>query len=49
MGVYRKKQRWDAASLPDPVVSPLRNYRRLVDPPADRWPAFPTFDQRTLA
>ncbi len=49
MDVYRKKQRWDAASLPDPVVSPLRNYRRLVDPPDDRWPVFPTFDQRTLA
>ena len=49
MDVYRKKQRWDAASLPDPVVSPLRSYRRLVDPPAERWPVFPTFDQRTLA
>ena len=25
MDVYRKKQRWDAASLPEPVISPLRN------------------------
>jgi len=49
MDVYRKKQRWDAASLPDPVLRPLRSYRRLVDPPTDRWPVFPTFDQRTLA
>ena len=49
MHVYRKKQQWDAASLPDPVISPLRNYRRLMDPPTDRWPVFPTFDQRTLA
>ena len=49
MHVYRKKQRWDAASLPDPVIAPLRDYRRLVDPPSDRWPVFPTFDQRTLA
>jgi hypothetical protein len=49
MEVYRKKQQWDAASLPDPVIGPLRNYRRLVDPPADRWPVFPTFDRRTLA
>ncbi|WP_440991812.1 site-specific integrase [Haloarchaeobius baliensis] len=49
MEVYRKKQQWDAASLPDPVIGPLRRYRRLLDPPSDRWPVFPTFDQRTLA
>jgi len=49
MDVYRKKQQWDAASLPDPVISPLRSYRQLMDPPAERWPVFPTFDQRTLA
>lgn len=47
--VYRKKQQWDAASLPDPVISPLRSYRKLLNPPTDRWPVFPTFDQRTLA
>ena len=49
MDVYRKKQQWDAASLPDPVISPLRSYRKLVNPPTERWPVFPTFDQRTLA
>ncbi|OYR43865.1 recombinase [Halorubrum sp. Hd13] len=49
MDVYRKKQQWDAASLPDPVLSPLRSYRQLMDRPTDRWPVFPTFDQRTLA
>ncbi|WP_257300374.1 phage integrase SAM-like domain-containing protein [Haloarchaeobius sp. FL176] len=49
MEVYRKKQQWDAASLPDPVVGPLRRYRKLLDPPSDRWPVFPTLDQRTLA
>jgi len=49
MDVYRKKQQWDAASLPDPVISPLRSYRRLMDPPTERWPVVPTFDQRTLA
>ncbi|MFC4246890.1 tyrosine-type recombinase/integrase [Natribaculum luteum] len=49
MDVYRKKQQWDSASLPDPVITPLRSYRRLLDPPSDRWPVFPTFDQRTLA
>ncbi len=49
MDVYRKKQRWDAAALPDPVIGPLRNYRRLLAPPGDRWPVFPTFDRATLA
>jgi len=49
MTVYRKKQQWDAASLPDPVIGPLRAYRKLADPPSGRWPVFPTFDQRTLA
>ncbi|WP_181692622.1 phage integrase SAM-like domain-containing protein [Natronomonas sp. LN261] len=49
MDVYRKKQQWDAASLPDPTIAPLRNYRKLMDPPTQRWPVFPTFDQRTLA
>jgi hypothetical protein len=48
MDVYRKKQQWDAASLPDPVISPLRSFRKLMDPPTDRWPVFPTFDQRTI-
>ncbi len=49
MDVYRKKQQWDAASLPDPVISLLRSYRQLMDPATKRWPVFPTFDQRTLA
>ncbi|WP_123538521.1 tyrosine-type recombinase/integrase [Halosimplex salinum] len=49
MDVYRKKQQWDAASLPDPVGHPIRSYRRLVDPPSERWPVFPTFDRRSLA
>jgi integrase len=49
MEVYRKKQQWDAASLPDPVRSPLRQYRKLMDPPTARWPVFPTFGRATLA
>ncbi|SEP22299.1 hypothetical protein SAMN05216388_104715 [Halorientalis persicus] len=48
MDVYRKKQQWDAASLPDPVTHPLKQYRKMLKPPTDRWPVFPTFDQRTL-
>jgi hypothetical protein len=49
MDVYRKKQQWDAASLPDPIISPLRSYQKLMDPPTERWSVFPTLDQRTLA
>jgi integrase len=49
MDIYRKKQQWDVASLPGPVIAPLRSYRRLMDPPTVQWPVFPTFDQRTLA
>jgi integrase len=49
MDIYRKKQQWDIASLPDPVIAPLRSYRTLMDPPTVQWPVFPTFDQRTLA
>ncbi len=49
MHVYRKNQQWDSVSLPDPVISPLRNYQRLLDPLSERWPVFLTFDQRTLA
>jgi integrase len=49
LDVYRKKQQWDVASLPDPVIAPLRSYRTLMNPPTERWPVFPTFDQRTLA
>jgi integrase len=49
MDVYRKKQQWGAASLLDPVISPLRSYQKLMDPPTGRWPVFPTLDQRTLA
>lgn len=47
MDVYRKKQQWDAASLPDPVISPLQSYRKLMDPPTERWPVFLMVDQRS--
>jgi integrase len=46
--VYRKKQQWDTASLPEPVIQPLKTYRELLDPPSERWPVFPTFSPRTL-
>ena len=49
MDIYRKKQQWNATSLPNPVISTLQSYRNLMDPLTERWPAFPTFDQQTLA
>ena len=45
--VYRKKQQWDEASLPDPVLGPLDRYQRLLDPPDD-WPVFTTLHRPTL-
>ncbi|PSQ25551.1 site-specific recombinase [Halobacteriales archaeon QS_9_68_17] len=46
--VFRKKQAWDEASLPDPVLGPLQRYRRLLDPPSE-WPVFTTLHRPSLA
>ena len=48
MDVYRKKQQWDVASLPDPVISLLRSYRQPMDLSTERWEVFPTFDNGRL-
>lgn len=44
-----EKQQAGAVSLPDRVISPLRSYRKLIDPPTERWSVFLALDQRTLA
>jgi hypothetical protein len=49
ISVRTKAKQWDAASLPDAVISPVRSYRKLINPPTDRWRVFLTFDQWTLA
>lgn len=46
--VFRKKQQWDEASLPDPVLGPLERYQEVLDAPED-WPVFPTLHRPTLA
>jgi integrase len=46
--VYRKRQAWTEASLPDPVVPPLKRYRDLLDPPQE-WPVFVTLHRPTLS
>lgn len=49
ISVYRKKQKWDSASLPEPVKAPLRLYKRRLDPPSERWPVFPTLHYGTIS
>ncbi|WP_248910339.1 tyrosine-type recombinase/integrase [Halocatena marina] len=46
--VFRKKQQWDEASIPAPVIHPLRIYKRILDPPDEDWPVFSTFHYPTL-
>ena len=47
--VFSKKQEWDERGLPEPVVGPLETYRRVLDPPSDAWPVFPTLHRPTLS
>jgi integrase len=47
--VYRKKQSWDSASLPGPVIEPLELYKKRLDTPSDRWPVFPTLHFATVS
>jgi integrase len=47
--VFRKKQQWDDASLPEPTIHPLRIYENVFDPPECEWPVFPTVHRPTLA
>ena len=45
--VYSKAQEWDSRGLPEPVIHPLQQYKRLLDPPKT-WPVFPTFHAPTV-
>lgn len=46
--IYRKRQIWKDEPLPQPLVGPLRRYKRLLDPPAE-WPVFTTLHRPSLA
>lgn len=48
LSVFRKKQNWEEAALPDPVIQPLQNYQQRLSPP-DEWPVFTTLHRPTLA
>ena len=47
--VFAKKQRLDDRSLPEPVIHPLRAYRKALDTPGESWPVFPSFHRPTLS
>ncbi|NGM70530.1 tyrosine-type recombinase/integrase [Natronolimnobius sp. AArcel1] len=40
--VLGKNQQREQTALPDQAVAPLERLRTLVDPPAERWPVFPS-------
>jgi integrase len=42
-------QQYVDASLPPQAVTALDRYRRVLDPPTDEWPVFPTQHRETLA
>jgi len=46
--VYRKNQQWKEASLPEPVIGPLKRYKQLLKPP-EEWPVFTTLHRPTLS
>jgi len=47
--VFAKKQRLDDRGLPEPVIRPLQMHRKILDPPSENWPVFPTFHRPTLS
>ncbi|GAB6878428.1 phage integrase SAM-like domain-containing protein [Halorubrum gandharaense] len=46
--VFRKNREWKEASLPDPVIGPLRRYYNLLEPP-EEWPVFTTLHRQSLS
>lgn len=48
VSVYGKSRDWEEAPLFEPGVEPLRRWRRVLDPPEDDWPVFPTLHLPSL-
>jgi len=46
--VFRKSREWKEASLPGPVIKPLRRYAEILEVP-DSWPVFTTLHRPSLA
>lgn len=40
--VFGKSQSYQTAQLPDRAASALERYRRVLEPPTETWPVFPT-------
>ncbi|WP_241658409.1 hypothetical protein [Halorubrum sp. BOL3-1] len=46
--VFRKSREWKEASLPEPVITPLKRYAEVLDVP-ESWPVFTTLHRPSLA
>ncbi|RLM62487.1 site-specific recombinase [Halorubrum sp. Atlit-26R] len=46
--VFRKSREWKEASLPEPVIGPLKRYAEVLDVP-ESWPVFTTLHRPSLA
>jgi len=46
--VYGKTREREESPILDQAISPLRRWKQVLDPPADRWPVFPTSHLPTL-
>ncbi|EMA43643.1 hypothetical protein C449_13827 [Halococcus saccharolyticus DSM 5350] len=47
--VFAKKQRLDDRGLPQPAIHPLQMCEKILDPPNENWPVFPSFHRPTLS
>lgn len=48
MDVYRKRQAWDVAPLPDPAFETIKQYQKWLNDPPQNWPVFPTLHRPTI-
>jgi len=46
--VFRKSREWKEASLPEPVITPLKRYAKVLNVP-ESWPVFTTLHRPSLA
>lgn len=46
--VFRKKREWKEASLPEPVIGPMRRYYNVLEPP-EEWPVFTSLHRPSLS
>lgn len=49
MRVFGKTREWQSVPLPSDTASRLNRYRRVLEPPTDDWPVFPTRHAPTVS